>query len=671
MWSDNETDIDLLGFDHLVSAIQAIIKNKSLLPATIGVYGDWGSGKSSLLKRTQAALEPERDILVLSFNGWQFEGYEDAKAALMGTIIDEIADKRTLVPKTKHLIAKLIKRINLLEALSFTFKSGLKAGGAYLIGGPTALGISATTDVAGLVKGVAEKIEESEAIDDLEVDKFIKENEGQKIRRGIREFRKDFGELLKETNITTLVVVIDDLDRCSPDTIIETLEAIKLFLFVPRTAFILGADERLVKYAVRRRFPELPGERVEVGRDYLEKLVQFDIRIPSLGRAELETYINLLFLAKSVAPESTEFKKAQEYVINANASSLLDVRFNFGIAKNLFDSIPKDLEEDLSLAQRISPVLAVGLNGNPRQCKRFLNKLMMRQEMARSKKIELKQRVLAKLMLLEYFRPEFFRGLAELQAEQQGHPKELAAAEQIVSPAVLTPTSNEVKEDAVEPEIAQSSTKNKGTGNSARKTSKSTSVSAPVSTENAPPPVSLWLSDRWMMDWLKSAPSLTLEDLQPYFFFSRDLLQGSMASALQRMTPQAQEMLNELFQESEAARNNALKKAKELNSGDAAAIFQALSERAREEEDAGAGTSAFNRLCDWVGVRSELLSQFIAFLNEFPDSELPISVVPKVEKIAKAAGEVACAVELIQRWSTHSTSPQLKAAATRRLRQLP
>jgi hypothetical protein len=53
------------------------------------------------------------------------------------------------------------------------------------------------------------------------------------------------------------------------------LEAIKLFLFVPRQFFILGADERLIEYAVRRRFPELPGSDAEVGRDYLEKLFKY------------------------------------------------------------------------------------------------------------------------------------------------------------------------------------------------------------------------------------------------------------------------------------------------------------------------------------------------------------------------------------------------------------
>ena len=111
--------------------------------------------------------------------------------------------------------------------------------------------------------------------------------------------------MLKEANITRLVITIDDLDRCSPETIIPTLEAIKLFLFVPKTAFIIGADEELVRYAVRRRFPELPGDRREVGRDYLEKLIQFPIRIPALGRAEVESYMGLLFAAasKELTPE--------------------------------------------------------------------------------------------------------------------------------------------------------------------------------------------------------------------------------------------------------------------------------------------------------------------------------------------------------------------------------
>ena len=57
VWSDNEADIDLLGFDHLKTAVLSIISDSALLPATIGVYGDWGSGKSSLMRMVEADLK--------------------------------------------------------------------------------------------------------------------------------------------------------------------------------------------------------------------------------------------------------------------------------------------------------------------------------------------------------------------------------------------------------------------------------------------------------------------------------------------------------------------------------------------------------------------------------------------------------------------------------------
>ena len=93
MWTDNEAEIDLLQFDYLASAIVGLIATPHLLPTTIGVFGDWGSGKSSLLKMVQAELVEDASVLCLTFNGWLFEGYEDAKSALMGTVLDEIEER--------------------------------------------------------------------------------------------------------------------------------------------------------------------------------------------------------------------------------------------------------------------------------------------------------------------------------------------------------------------------------------------------------------------------------------------------------------------------------------------------------------------------------------------------------------------------------------------------
>jgi KAP family P-loop domain len=663
MWSDNETDVDLLDFDYLVSGITSIVGNETLLPATVGVYGDWGSGKSSLLKRTQTELEKDKDVLVLSFTGWLFEGYEDAKTALMGTILDEIVAKRTLSSKAKHLVINLSKRINVMQVLGSMTKFGVKAGLAYATGGMAGLGLSSALDVANVTEKILEKAKEVD-VDEVELDKFIKEDPQQNLRRGIREFRKDFEKLLKETKIKTLVIIIDDLDRCNPDTIIETLEAIKLFLFVPHTAFILGADERLVKYAVRRRFPELPGERAEVGRDYLEKLIQFDIRIPSLGRSEMETYINLLFFEKTNNRDSELFKKAQEYLRNGNDYSFLDVRFNYGIAQSISEgSIPEELSEDLIMAQRIAPVLAIGLNGNPRQCKRFLNKLMIRVEMAKAKKVDLKQRVLAKLMLLEYFSPQFFKELADLQAAHQGRPREIVLAEQKMSPQHPVDVDSEVLSD-----------NSNGLDGSESKGKKRQAGRTKVSDDNvvaeAVQSISTWISDTWMKDWLRSEPALADEDLRPYYFFSRDTLQGALNTALQRMTPKAQDMLSKLLQDSEAVRNIALKNAGELSNADAAAVFQALTERVRVEEDLGNESSVFNRLYDWVSHRPELFNQFVAFVKALPERSLPPNIVLRLEKLGNAHGGIELVKELFQHWKASSDSSRVKTAAAARLKNL-
>ena len=101
----------------------------------------------------------------------------------------------------------------------------------------------------------------------------------KRVPEEIEAFRKEFDELLKKAGITQLVILIDDLDRCLPDTAIETLEAVRLFLFTSSTAFVVAADEAMIEYSVRKHFPDLPdstGPR-DYARNYLEKLIQVPV----------------------------------------------------------------------------------------------------------------------------------------------------------------------------------------------------------------------------------------------------------------------------------------------------------------------------------------------------------------------------------------------------------
>lgn len=647
MWSDNESSLDLLGFRHLVDVVMSIVRESALLPATIGVYGDWGSGKSSLLRMVESELrKTPDDVLVLTFNGWLFEGHEDAKAALMGSILDALSKDQTLTTKGKQLLAKLLKRVNWLSLGGLAVKAAI----AYGTGDPTVLGIPVN---AGAATAALEGLKAAQDISAEDVEQFIKEDSAQERRRSVLEFRDDFARLLGESNRKRLVVVIDDLDRCLPETIIETLEAIKLFLFVPNTAFIIGADQRLVRYAVRRRFPELPGERSDVGRDYLEKLVQFSVHVPPLGRTEIETYMGLLFAQKSVTADG-KFEAARKSVIDCPAGAVLTARFDHESAQRSLGDVSTELAESLSLVRRIAPTLATGTSGNPRQCKRFLNAMMMRLEMARSRGVSLQQRVLAKLMLLEYYRPESFKELAKAsQADENGKSAEIAKAE-----AALVPKDKGQGEDEAEQRPGV-----RGRGRTA-----AAPPEAKTGTD-AVGDIALWLSDAWVQEWLSIEPSLGAVDLRPYFFFSRDLL-GPFAGLSQRMSPRAQEVLAQIVHESQAVRDLARKNASSLPPADASAVFEALADRARGEEDRTAPTSAFQRCLDWVETRPELFGQLMTLLVGLPEQGVPFSVVPRVVRMADDVPKKGQAKAVLGKWSGSGANLQLKGAATQQLSKL-
>ena len=97
MWNDNETDIDLIDLSHLVNAVTRIINNDNLVPSTIWIYLVIGEvGNLVLLKMVEESYTGNKDMLSLKFNGWLFEGYEDAKSVLMGTILEQIIKNRNL-----------------------------------------------------------------------------------------------------------------------------------------------------------------------------------------------------------------------------------------------------------------------------------------------------------------------------------------------------------------------------------------------------------------------------------------------------------------------------------------------------------------------------------------------------------------------------------------------
>ena len=73
MWKDSETRIDYLNIRHIVAILNDLILDDTLTPATIGVYGAWVSGKSSVLSMSEQILSKDPKVLTVKFNSWMFE----------------------------------------------------------------------------------------------------------------------------------------------------------------------------------------------------------------------------------------------------------------------------------------------------------------------------------------------------------------------------------------------------------------------------------------------------------------------------------------------------------------------------------------------------------------------------------------------------------------------
>ena len=247
--------------------------------------------------------------------------------------------------------------------------------------------------------------------------------------------------MLAKTGISVLVVLIDDLDRCLPERLIETLEAIKLFVSVPRTAFVIGADPRIVRHAISTRYVkrqlEHSGEPSEMRReeeglvqDYLEKLIQVPYQLPRLSPNEIETYVNLLACEKLLDP--AHVPAVLTAWRNTRAQNIYAPFTAEAIHKALpgGPNFPRMLKEQLDWSKAVASVITEGLKGNPRQVKRMLNAMSLRKQLAAVAKISIKEEVLAKLMVLEYSNLPLFQELNQWQAAEKGVPSKLKTLEE-------------------------------------------------------------------------------------------------------------------------------------------------------------------------------------------------------------------------------------------------
>lgn len=399
LWSDNPTSEDLLGFGDVAEPIIEALGREQLDPVAIGISGDWGSGKTTILEIIADRL-PE-DTVVVFTRPWEYDPVTDPKATLIAEVLAKVEERATanaggtLSDELKGRFASLAKRVKWSKAIR------LAASSAVTLSPPR--------------------------FDEV-IDIFGKEDEPA-TDPTLQGFREQFRELMTDLDsVSQVVVLVDDLDRCLPESVVGTLEAVKLFLSVEKMGFVIAADQRLVTHAIATRY-ESAAQADRMSLQYLEKIVQIPIRVPALGESDAEAYLVLLLVHRHLEgddepePDGNGERPPTRYrqIIDHCASQRANA------AERVLDDLPDGLipgeaDDDLKLARQLASALATPLGGNPRRLKRFMNAYWLRLDIAKRRGAALEGPVLAKLLVLEQTNPEQFDVI--LKWSRQGRLKE-------------------------------------------------------------------------------------------------------------------------------------------------------------------------------------------------------------------------------------------------------
>lgn len=432
MWSDAESKVDYLNFSEIAESIADIVCEPELLPISIGVFGNWGAGKSTILNLTKQAienreLEQKQKFIHINFDAWLFQGYDDARASILETISDrlleEVKENESLSKKVKNFI----KRINILRVLGSTADIGATLSGfptfgaiGYLIGR-----INAGLDLQDLTETDKKNIKASVG----EFSKMIKPSEDKSPPQEIAEFRKEYSELIDEIG-RPIIVYIDNLDRCTPINAIQTLEAIRLFLFMPDTAFVIATDEDMVRAAVKEYHK---GSTPTHHTDYLDKLIQVPVNVPKPGVLETRSYLFMLLV--------TDFLNDKQVIDNIRGKICTSLQESWKQkpikVEDLINSVSKKEDKEqlrsvLNTADYMASLLAKSSNimGNPRIIKRLLNTVSMRKKVADRRGMGLDESIIMKLAIFERcLSDEESKYLYHLIDEEKGKPNILSQLE--------------------------------------------------------------------------------------------------------------------------------------------------------------------------------------------------------------------------------------------------
>lgn len=291
-----------LGFDDYAASLAEVVR-LSRPQFAVGIFGAWGSGKTTLMQAIQHELDDDPGVVCVWFNAWRYEKEEHLIVPLLDTIREE-----TLVWGTKASEE--------IEPVARRMASAVgKAARAVLAG---------LTLRAGLPGAIEASIEANKVVaewrqpgPDAETEAFEPKSYYHASFMGLKAATREFTEGADRadddaTTARRFVVFIDDLDRCLPEKALQVLESMKLFFDLDGFVFVVGLDQQVIERAVQVKYPiaaQEPSNAASTylsGVDYVKKIFQVQFTTPRIDQGDLPKFLETIGEAAKLPAEQRD-----------------------------------------------------------------------------------------------------------------------------------------------------------------------------------------------------------------------------------------------------------------------------------------------------------------------------------------------------------------------------
>ena len=321
----------ILDFNLYRDAIVNIVKN-SYPKFTMGIFGDWGAGKTTLINSIDKALQTEKDLIIVRLEAWRYKREQFALVSMLKTIAYALPAEKQFEDLRQKLET---------SAINFLKK---------------------TPDI--LTSIITKYVSEEDEISQEMFDSFKKEFNSKiqliaELDRdavyfdGFEEIRKEIKNLRLDNPAFRIIVFVDDLDKCSPKKALEILEFIRVFHDIEGFIYIIGISQDMMV-----KLSDIENNETSIeGEHYIKNLIQVPITLPKWSNQDIVKLVRD-FIKKGMIHE--RFKEVVDknielisVAVDNNPREIKRFLNNFIVAYEIFSSKKNFEAKELLVIQAI------------------------------------------------------------------------------------------------------------------------------------------------------------------------------------------------------------------------------------------------------------------------------------------------------------------------------